>query len=151
MKARIIVERVPNPHCLVFHTTAELSQGSISQLFWRPLRPYSEPYLNEMGEHGARVVRQIFAIAGVAEVSITPYHLHISKGEAFDWEDIKPAIIEVIRSLFQNKYNVAPESIEVTEKCEYEKWIESSTDLYGQPIRAIPRSQKTGKTKECKS
>lgn len=121
MKARIIVERVPNPHCMVFHATAELSQSPL-QDFRRPLRPHSEEYLKEVGEHGAKVVRDVIATPGVDNVTISPYHLQIIKGEAFDWADIEPAIIEALRSLFQTKYEMAAESVEVTEKYEGSKW-----------------------------
>lgn len=122
MKARVIVEVCPNPHCLVFHTTAELTQGRPHHEFRRPLRPHYEEYLKEAGEHGAALVRDILVIDGVNTVSVSSYDLLVVKGEAFDWEDITPKIVDAIRFLYTSKYKVPVEKVEVSTKYDAYKY-----------------------------
>ncbi len=108
---RIVIENnLPNSDVRNYHTTAEISHYSIHN-FWRPLRRQSsDSYLEQVGRIGTQLLMDIFAISGVNEVFIKPYELHVSKGKAFDWEDIEPAIIEALKVTFVTG---KPEEIEV--------------------------------------
>ncbi len=108
MIPRIIkIQHCPNPHFLVFHTTLEISED-IHQHFMRPIRESSLTYLNKVGEIGTRIITQTLALDGVIEAHIQPYKLSVEKGEAFDWRDIEPGVVEILKKEFGEE---APEII----------------------------------------
>lgn len=92
--------RQDDPHRREYGVTVEISQQPIHS-FMRPLgRESSERYLKDVGEVGTVLLRELFAIPGVSKVFITPYELTIDKGLAFNWDEIEPSIIEVLKRVF---------------------------------------------------
>ena len=93
----------------IFYTTTEISQTQIEN-FWRPLRDSSSEYLKKVGPVGTELLKKILALQGVEEVWIHPYEIFVIIGEAFDWEDIEPRIIEFLKKTF---VETKPEEIEI--------------------------------------
>ena len=88
------------------HTRFEVSNNPY-QNFDKPLRPSSEPYLDEVGKIGTQIIREIFDIKGVVRVSITPYCLDIEKAPLFSWDEIEKDLIYIL--------NRAPDDLEELE------------------------------------
>lgn len=121
-KSCIVIERVPNPFVLCYHTTAEVSESQI-QIFERPLRDSYLGDLKAMGEPGRKLVEEVLAIDGVVTVSLTPYTVQITIGEAFEWNDISSAVIEALKRLIVQKYKeVKWQDITVEQKYDAPKW-----------------------------
>jgi|GEM_PF-1924711 len=99
MTQKIKIEQFPDPNFRVYHTTVVISQ-SRSESFWIPLRPKSDRYLEEVGEVGATLVREVMALLGVGRVEIRPYEFTVEKGTAYDWEEIEPQVIEALKKTF---------------------------------------------------
>lgn len=96
MSKMIMVQYHPNPNCCTLHLECEISDSRY-QRFDRPLRPESEDYLKQLGTIGEGIVRALFAIPGVSDVSIKPYEVHFTKGAAFERSPIVTAAIDVIK------------------------------------------------------
>jgi len=92
---KVYIETVPNPDCIIVHVNYEISNAVIEN-FMRPLRDSSERYLDKIGPLGTKIVRELFSLQGIAEVTIQPYQLHIQKGKLFDWVKLKPAIKRIL-------------------------------------------------------
>ncbi len=100
IEPRIKVQTVPNPEVRVYNLTTEISKHHIHN-FWRPLREgSSDKYLEEVGELGASLLHEVFALPGVNEVFIKPYELSVTKGDAFEWDEIEPDILEALKKCF---------------------------------------------------
>lgn len=99
IKPRIKVEIFSNLDERLYHTTAEISRDP-TNTFWRPLRKDSEKYLNEVGKIGTQLLREVFTLPGIAEITIKPYTLGVVKAGAFDWKDIEPQVIEALKKTF---------------------------------------------------
>jgi hypothetical protein len=82
-----------------YHVNTTISESHIEH-FQAPLRESSEEYLEKLGPIGDALVRELFSIHGVSEVFIRPYEISVIIGEAFEWEDIDPALIEALRRAF---------------------------------------------------
>lgn len=99
MVPKIVVESVPNPNFRNYHVNTEISQVPTLD-FWRPLRESSKEYLERAGEVGSTLLRKVFDIPGVNHVIMEPYVLSVIKGEAFDWEEVEPPVLEAIKQAF---------------------------------------------------
>lgn len=121
MKARIITERVPNPYHRRYHMPVEVSAYHIHN-FHRPLRDSSEKYLEDLGQCGRQIVEEVMKLDGVTAVTIQPYEVSVSIGEAFEWEDIHPHVIMILKGMVVQKCEVSEDAVEVTEKYDASKW-----------------------------
>ena len=105
---KIVIENHPAPEdlCILrFHLTEEISNSEV-EWFKRPLRPSSEQYLTAVGERGANLIRQLFQLRGITEVYIDPYGFDTHIGKAFDKEERKKKIINIVKNLFPNPKKV---------------------------------------------
>ena len=85
------IKTYPNRFVRSFFTRNVISNSSIER-FTRPLQAHSADDLNNVGKTGETIVRQLLKIPGVTEVSIHPYEVWVMIGDAFDWEEIEPAV-----------------------------------------------------------
>jgi hypothetical protein len=87
------------PYEKYFHLPAEISKTHF-QNFYRPLRDSSEGYLDKVGEIGRKVIKGLFKIEGIEDVSIYPYKMAIRIGHSFTWDDIIPEVKKMIKRVF---------------------------------------------------
>lgn len=55
------------------------------------------------GELGYKLAQDVLAIEGVLAVTLGPYQLTVEKGVGFEWEDLSPAIREILLPIFPQK------------------------------------------------
>lgn len=112
-----MLERHPNPHCATWHVRCCLTRRMIvaaeskedAQRGAEDRRTPLQKLLSACGllrdhfkesrEEAKRlrpIFEALFGIDGVARVSVSPYEIHIAKGQAFTWGEIEPRISEVI-------------------------------------------------------
>ncbi|MCJ7793066.1 MAG: NifU N-terminal domain-containing protein [Candidatus Marinimicrobia bacterium] len=103
MVPRIVVKWGRTSDIRFYHVTLEISE-SPSQTFWRPLRDTSERPLKETGEIGSDLIRRIFAIQGVAAISIVPYSLKVEKGSAFKWDEVEAYVLGILSEILMSHF-----------------------------------------------
>lgn len=108
IRPTIKIETTHDPDYKHYHVTTEISQHPINR-FYRPLRPQSDKYLEEVGEIGTQLLKEVFAISGVDQVFIGPYEFSVVKASAFDWKDVEPKVVEALKRTFKEK----PEKIKI--------------------------------------
>jgi len=85
-------EVTDNPHFRVYHVNEAISDFPI-QHFLIPLQDYHEEDLQEVGDAGATLVKEVAFIEGVEEIFVEPYQLSVVIAETFDWKDIEPSVV----------------------------------------------------------
>lgn len=143
IKPRIVVEQVPNRDIHVYHVTMEVSNTPLHE-FRRPIeRPSSDKYLKEVGERGTKLVKSLLHLPGVDDVWISPYRLSVTKGNAFDWDDIEPEVLAILKKGFGRKvgdvqvfgsHYVSPKPIV---ESEVPKMVEPEVGVSPEPV-AVP-------------
>lgn len=104
IEPRIKVQICPHPDVRSYHLTTEISKHSL-RIFQRPLSSNKDlKDLEEVGELGTLLLREVFAIPGVSRVFIAPYELTVTKGSAFEWSEIEPDILEALKKRFKGTY-----------------------------------------------
>ena len=101
-KPRISIEIVSNPKVRVYNVSREISLYPI-HIFYRPLTDKSHQKLNEVGEAGTQLLRELFDLPGVNTIFISPYELQVEKAKLFGWEDIEPRIMEALKKTFREE------------------------------------------------
>lgn len=93
---KVIVEVPGNPNYRWIHLKAEISSASYLHLVknWPRNLIRGEP-----GSIGEAIVHKMFAIAGITEIGLSPYELSIHKAMAFDWDELLPQVLDVIRQV----------------------------------------------------
>lgn len=119
MVPKIIIESQPDPNYRRYYINTEISQSPRLD-FWRPLRESSEFFLKQAGEIGSTLIRKVFNIPGVIYVFIKPYELAVTKGEAFDWEEVETPVLEVLKETFGEVEVVVTEEREAPPSLEEE-------------------------------
>lgn len=105
MKARILFGEKYSKNSRAYNVTTEISRQP-KRNFCRPIdRETSQKPLEDIGEKGLEIVQGCLNVAGVTDVEITPYCLGVTKGEAFDWEDIHPHVMVLLRLAFGEQCN----------------------------------------------
>jgi len=94
----VVQETSPNEINILkrFHTKFEISKSAI-QSFMRPLRPSSKHYLDEVGEPGKSLVKEIMALKGVTEIFIEPYEICVKISLAFGFDEIIPKVLDILK------------------------------------------------------
>ncbi len=132
MVPRIVVEEI-EPNVRMYNVNTEITEDPC-QTFWRPLRETSRVYLEKLGEIGSDLVKQLFNIAGVEQLSIEPYRLKIEIGKAFEWEEINPTVIKILSQYLMDcfgtqwvglDYELSEELPSTEEKPEEDEEVES--------------------------
>jgi len=101
---------------LEFHTTIPLSENPPGKIFFSPDRTSSLAPLKLLGKRGEHLVPILLGIEGVLHVMISRYSVDIVKGPAFLWREIKPQVIKILKSCFDD-----PGHVEVKRKRAREK------------------------------
>ena len=92
-----------------YGVTTDISRSSFEK-FNRPIeREKSEYFLEKLGDVGRCLVMRLFAIPGVAHVYIRPYEVEVTKGRAFNWREVEPAVIKAIKKVFEDTEQVEVE------------------------------------------
>lgn len=103
---RITIEKVNNLDTRIYCVTTEISQHWF-HYFERPFQKDSSIYkksLEEVGEIGIQLLREVFTLPEVKAVLIKPYELTVSKDRSLDyWWNIEPCIIEALKKTFGEK------------------------------------------------
>lgn len=86
---RYQLEHYPNTNCMAVHLNTRVSDKFAT---------YGDSTF--MQHPPLQWVETILAVAGVATVSVWPYYVSISKGQAFDWDDILPLVLFTLQSTF---------------------------------------------------
>ncbi|MFN2383598.1 MAG: NifU N-terminal domain-containing protein [Gemmatimonadota bacterium] len=83
------VQQTPNPHSLLFHVDAPVTEKRMQQF-------------NTVAEaEGAPLAQALFGIPGVASIFFMPSSITVSKEADVDWGGIVPAAEESIRAHFE--------------------------------------------------
>lgn len=98
---RIGIEKPTNSEVHVFYTNRKMSDSSIERFHFPIGREYSND-LKEIGEVGRTIVETLDIIGGITTVIIQPYELTIEKGRMFDWEELIPQIVVVLKDVLQD-------------------------------------------------
>jgi len=93
----VVQDASPNEDDMkIFHTRFEIS-NSVIEIFMRPLRPSSEPYLREVGVPGKYLVRELMSLDGVTEVCIQPYEISIHISPSYSFDEVTPQVLEMLK------------------------------------------------------
>jgi hypothetical protein len=99
------------PTSRIFNTTWVLALNP-DQIFLRPVRQASLPYLKMIGKEGERTVRRLLKIEGVIKVQIKPYSVAVTIADAFNWWSEpthslldREVVVALIKSLPANARN----------------------------------------------
>lgn len=96
---KIVIVTFPNQVIREYHTNFEVSKSHREQ-FYRPLRLTSLEPLMTVGIDGGELIRMLFKMDGVCEVTVYPYIIRISIGDAFDWQPIEAEIFDAVQKVF---------------------------------------------------
>lgn len=94
------INEVPNENILCFHVTEKISSNLVIsidsmetfELFKDEMRKDEREFLKYLS--GA-----LLAIPGVIDLTFNKYEISVEKSEVFDWQDIEPNVIHVIKSI----------------------------------------------------
>lgn len=92
----------PQPNILKtkeYHLTERISNGPFCEIV-QMSQGNESMYLEKIGEKGVALTREILALQGVVKVGINPYALMVTKGDAFEWYEIEPDILEILKNSF---------------------------------------------------
>ncbi len=122
-KPRLQAEIVPNQDIRLYHVNFGLcaQQERFRKLLPGPIADYEQKELDKLPEHAKMLVLGIYGIPGVVGVSLEAYELRVEKARMFEWTDIEPQIVGLVKMIGQQ---IAGEEIEVIEKpiWEFQKW-----------------------------
>lgn len=93
--ARIVVEDYMQTGEITFHLNTKICDIFSMQINF----PCSKP-TSKLGETGVSLIRGLNCIPGITRVTIRPYSITITKGIAFNWEEIKCNTIELLKACF---------------------------------------------------
>lgn len=94
------IEEFPNENLLSFHVTANISSKLVISI--NSMEAF-EMFKDEMRKDEREFLKYLsgalLAIPGVTELSFSKYEISVQKSEVFDWEDVEPNVIHVIKSI----------------------------------------------------
>lgn len=129
-----------NPKTAVVNTK-KLISNSNEQTFYRSLLK-SEPYLVKVGKSGSNLIKKLFEIEGIVEITIKPYEVIIQKAKLFNWHN---ELLPKIKEVFKKELNLFETN------CRFHKWrfIEAKTKggFYTSDETYLYRCTKCGKEK----
>ena len=120
-KPKVQTEIVPNPHCRLFRTNFKLSEERVGKTLQGRMMSSELEELNKASDAAKKLVIGVDGIDGVETFSLNAYELQVVKAPLFDWEEIEPQIIGLIRMVGQE---LLGEEVEHIEKpiWEFQKW-----------------------------
>lgn len=115
----VISETFPNPHIVEYHVRKRLTEGSILSYCgkdWLAMERADNNLLSQLRrrllgigtfsyerhkhrEHmkNAALVDDLFSLEGIVEVTLHPYRIRVAKGQAFAWNEIDTAILQILQ------------------------------------------------------
>lgn len=98
-----VTVEIVDPNCRKYHTTARISNVYFTTIF-TSLR-HKERELEEIGEVGASLVREVMAVLGekLKEVRISKDVLSVLTRKGANWGEIEPKVIEALKRAFGNR------------------------------------------------
>lgn len=82
-----------------YAVTTELSSGRVGAV-----RPWDALCWDDaeqaLGPHGAELLRALLQTPGVEVAFVSPYHVEVSRGEAFLWQDVHPQVLAILQGQF---------------------------------------------------
>jgi len=120
-KPKLQVEICPNQHCRQFRTNFKLTEERVGKMLGGRMMMSELEELNKAGDAAKKIVIGVDGIEGIETFSLTSYELQVVKAPLFDWEEIEPQIIALVRMVGQELLN---EEVEHIEKpiWEFQKW-----------------------------
>lgn len=93
---RVVIEQVPNDLIRIFHVNERISSETLYD---------SLPGVDNLGRFGVRdhnpstiqTALSFYDIEGVTSVSLDIYQVRVTISRAFDWEDIEPLVVDLVR------------------------------------------------------
>jgi hypothetical protein len=85
-------EQYPNPDCNGLHLTRKLP--SLHGCF-----DDERDIPDDMPQKYREFFAKLYAIRGLLSANSSPYHLQFMKARLFDWSEIRPRVIEILREL----------------------------------------------------
>jgi len=98
-KPKVQTERVGNQNCRVYHTNFKMSRRDVSKIFSSELFDPQPEDMEGESELTKTLAIGINGIEGVETFSITGYTLFVGKAHLFDWEEIEPQVVDLIRMI----------------------------------------------------
>jgi hypothetical protein len=92
--ATLTVQATNDPDVKAYHTRFELSSGP---------EVGSRGCDESVGEFG----RLVLAIPGVAQVHVCPYILLITKAPLFEWAEIEPVVLQILKEFARSQADLA--------------------------------------------
>lgn len=94
------IEECPNQNILCFHVTEKISSNfMISIDSMETFEMFKDEIRKDEREFLKHLSGALLAIHGVTEITFDKYEISVEKGEVFDWENIEPDVIHVIKSI----------------------------------------------------
>ncbi len=99
--ARILIEKFPNDRIRDFCTTMQLTEAKGARLGRGGLSGLSLGDEREKaGETAEKLLQRIYELHGVEEVKIEMYEVRVTIGKAFDWNDVQPSVLAVLKTVY---------------------------------------------------
>lgn len=94
LEPRIVVHEQPNPRVYSYYVNTVVTDvkyhGEIAEL---------EEHLfdRKVSDSVQEFINQLYEVNGVESVMLDRHEVHVTKGVAFDWEDIHPRLLDLIK------------------------------------------------------
>ncbi len=109
VRARIVVEHVPNERMRYFHTTAQISEQQIRGFDSR--FETDDDASRPIGTVGSRLVHDILALIKEGDLTIYPYGFYVIVTEAASWDTLMPQLLQLVKRCFEKPEEAVVEEI----------------------------------------
>ena len=89
------VYRHPNTEIRSYLTQDEITRP-LYETFENPLNETRDTLAQRLGTIGARVVQEVLALPGVAQIRFKPKEIRVRKTPTTAWDDLEPEILRVV-------------------------------------------------------
>src|SRR5579885_3201392 len=111
-KPRLQAEIVPNQDCRLYHTNFVMTEERLGQMFDGIMLRDEEKKLNTAPEAVKNLAIGVQSIPGILIWNFHRYQLQVVKAPLFDWNEIEPQIVGLIRTVGQELLGEEVEYIE---------------------------------------
>lgn len=98
MTPKIICESGLNIDRRFYYLDIRVSNKHIAHLYL-PLQDYYNESIEELGAVAGAIVRGLNDIPGLTEIFILMYGIDVYKSPAFEWQEIEPEIIKLLKKV----------------------------------------------------
>jgi len=99
---KIKVEEHPNKGMLSIHISKRISKKDYVT-YYNQLRAEENEYDNGRTEELGYLAQALFAVDGVRELHFSQYEITIQKAEIFEWEEMIPDLIHVVKNMLRKE------------------------------------------------